>query len=84
MAAAGKNGFKLSLRGYDDDGDWEDHYAQRAGRRVVPEDPVRSLLVQKPAGVVPHKAACGWRWGRRSFSWLSIGLRRVCAGAAGG
>src|SRR2546430_11250193 len=54
-AAAGQNGFKLSLRGYDDMGDWRALTRHALGRRIVPSDPSASLLVQKPTGVVPHK-----------------------------
>lgn len=54
-AQAGKNGFKLSLRGYDSDGDFDVLTRQARGRRIVPSDPGRSLLLLKPAGGVPHK-----------------------------
>src|SRR5438477_5586845 len=42
-AAAGQNGFKLSLRGYDDEGDYLTLTRQALGRRIVPSDPARSL-----------------------------------------
>ncbi len=54
-AAAGKNGFKLSLRGFDADADWFTITRQARGRRVVPSDPGRSLLLLKPTGALPHK-----------------------------
>ncbi len=54
-AAAGQNGFKLSLRGYDDEGDFLALTRQALGRRIVPADPGRSLLLLKPTGAVPHK-----------------------------
>jgi hypothetical protein len=54
-AAAGKNGFKLSLRGYDADADWFTITRQARGRRIVPSDPGRSLLLLKPSGALPHK-----------------------------
>src|SRR6185503_2592424 len=54
-AAAGKNGFKLSLRGYDDDGDFLALTRNAMGRRIVPSDPGRSLLLLKPTGAIPHK-----------------------------
>jgi Protein of unknown function (DUF1549)/Protein of unknown function (DUF1553) len=54
-AAAGKNGFKLSLRGYDPVADFYMITRQARGRRVVPSDPGRSLLLTKPSGAVPHK-----------------------------
>jgi hypothetical protein len=54
-AAAGQNGFRLSLRGYDDLGDWRSLTRHALGRRIIPQDPSASLLLQKPTGVVPHK-----------------------------
>jgi len=54
-AAAGQNGFKLSLRGYDDEGDFLTLTRSAFGRRVVPSDPARSLMLLKPTGAVPHK-----------------------------
>jgi len=54
-AAAGKNGFTLSLRGYNDEGDYIALTRNSFGRRIVPSDPGRSLLVLKPTGAIPHK-----------------------------
>ncbi|MBI2928268.1 MAG: DUF1553 domain-containing protein [Verrucomicrobia bacterium] len=54
-AAAGQNGFKLSLRGYDDEGDWRALTHGALGRRIIPSDPGRSLMLLKPTGAVPHK-----------------------------
>jgi len=54
-AAAGQNGFRLSLRGYDDEGDYLSLTRQALGRRIIPSDPGRSLLLLKPTGAVPHK-----------------------------
>ena len=54
-AAAGQNGFRLSLRGYDDEGDYLALTHGALGRRIVPSDPGRSLLLIKPTGAVPHK-----------------------------
>ncbi len=54
-AAAGKNGFKLSLRGYDPDADFFTITRQSRGRRVVPSDPGRSMVLTKPTGALPHK-----------------------------
>src|SRR5687768_12485374 len=54
-AAAGKEGFRLSLRGYDDEGDWRTITRHAGGRRVMADDPGRSLLLLKPTGAVPHK-----------------------------
>lgn len=54
-AAAGKGGFKLSLRGYDPDTDFRTLTRQARGRRIVPSDPGRSLILTKPSGAIPHK-----------------------------
>ena len=54
-AAAGQNGFKLSLRGYDDEGDFLALTHHALGRRIVPSDPGRSLMLLKSTGAVPHK-----------------------------
>ncbi len=54
-AVAGKGGFKLSLRGYDPDADFRTLTRQARGRRIVPSDPGRSLMLTKPSGAIPHK-----------------------------
>ncbi len=54
-AAAGQGGFRLSLRGFDDEGDWISITRSAMGRRLTLEDPARSLLLLKGAKVVPHK-----------------------------
>src|SRR3954452_13636949 len=51
-AAAGKNGFKLSLRGYDDDGDFRAITRAAQGRRIDLADPAKSLFVLKPLNLV--------------------------------
>ncbi|MBI1388668.1 MAG: DUF1553 domain-containing protein [bacterium] len=53
-AAAGKNGFKLSLRGYDHQHDYNVLTRQAKGRRVLIAEPDASLMLQKPSGGVPH------------------------------
>ena len=54
-AAAGQGGFKLSLRGYDDDGDHRAITRSALGRRVTVAEPGHSLLLIKPTTAVPHK-----------------------------
>ena len=54
-AAAGQNGFRLSLRGYDDEGDHIALTRHALGRRIIPSDPGRSLMLLKSTGAVPHK-----------------------------
>ena len=53
-AAAGKNGFKLTLRGYDPDEDYDTLTRQSIGRRVSLSDPAHSLMLLKPTFAVPH------------------------------
>ncbi len=53
-SAQGKNGFKLSLRGYDP---FADHLAltdDLAARRLNRASPEQSLMLMKPSGAVPH------------------------------
>lgn len=54
-AAAGQGGFKLSLLGYDNIGDHLSITRAANGRRIVLEDPARSLLLLKATKGVPHK-----------------------------
>src|SRR3954464_2335096 len=51
-AAAGQNGVQRSPRGSDDLGDCRALTRGALGRRIVPQDPSASLLLQKPTGVV--------------------------------
>jgi hypothetical protein len=53
-AARGKDGFKLSLFGYDPDGDYYRLLEEYVGRRVNLAAPEKSLLLEKAAGRVPH------------------------------
>lgn len=73
----GKDGFHLSLYGFDPDGDYFRLTREQIGRRVnlgVPED---SLIVQKGLGAVQHTG--GVRFGTNSdlcqtlISWLAAG-----------
>jgi hypothetical protein len=77
-AAAGKNGFRLSLRGYDDDGDYFAITRHALGRRINLADPGRSLLLLKPTGAVPHKG--GVRFGPESREYRVL-AEWVAAGA---
>ncbi|MCS7045244.1 MAG: DUF1553 domain-containing protein [Gemmataceae bacterium] len=53
-AAQGKNGFQLSLRGYDPLFDHRALIDDIAGRRFNRAAPERSLMLMKPVGAVPH------------------------------
>ena len=54
-SAQGKDGFFLSLRGYDAVADHLALTDDLAGRRVNLAAPMRSLFLQKPTGGVPHQ-----------------------------
>lgn len=53
-AARGKDGFKLSLFGYDPDGDYYRLLEEYVGRRVNLAVPEKSLILEKISGAVPH------------------------------
>ncbi len=53
-AARGKDGFRLSLFGYDPDGDYQRITREIATRRLNLALPAESLLIQKAIGAVPH------------------------------
>jgi len=76
-AAAGQGGFKLSLRGYDDEGDWRSITRNALGRRIVLSDPARSLLLLKPTGAVPHKGGTKFEVGSLEYTilteWIAAG-----------
>ncbi|HEX5053493.1 MAG TPA: DUF1553 domain-containing protein [Planctomycetota bacterium] len=54
-AAVGKEGFALSLFGYDPDHDHLTLTRDLKSRRVDPAAPEQSLMLQKATGAVPHK-----------------------------
>ncbi|MCA1595554.1 MAG: DUF1549 domain-containing protein, partial [Chloroflexi bacterium] len=53
-AAEGQNGFKLSLRGFDPDSDYDQIVKEADGRRVNKKQPLWSLILKKPSADVPH------------------------------
>lgn len=79
-AARGKDGFRLSLFGYDPDGDHQRITREFPGRRVDLAVPDASLLVEKAIGVVPHTG--GKRFERNSelcntvVEWIAAGCPR--------
>ncbi len=53
-SARGKDGFMLSLFGYDAKGDYERVVTEMVGRRINTAVPEQSLLLLKATGAVPH------------------------------
>ena len=70
-AAAGKKGFRLSLQGYDPEGDFLSITRQARGRRVTPHDPGRSLFLTKPTAAVPHAGGFRFDVGSTEYRVLS-------------
>ncbi|MBL9146385.1 MAG: DUF1553 domain-containing protein [Verrucomicrobiaceae bacterium] len=70
-AAAGQGGFKLSLLGYDHIGDQLAIARAANGRRIVVEDPARSLLLLKATKTVPHKGGEKIKTGSREYQILA-------------
>src|SRR2546429_9896619 len=64
-AAKGKNGFKLSLRGYDPQFDYEALLYDLYGRRFNRAEPARSLMLAKPTQQVPHGGGLRFEIGDR-------------------
>jgi hypothetical protein len=77
-AAKGKNGFKLSLRGYDPRFDYEALLYDLAGRRFNRADPGKSLMLAKPSQEIAHGG--GRRFAKDSdyyktiFNWIAQGI----------
>jgi len=77
-AAKGKNGFKLSLRGYDPQLDYQSLLYDLAGRRFNRADPARSLMLAKPSQEVAHGG--GRRFAKDSdyyktiYNWIAQGV----------
>ena len=69
-AAKGKNGFKLSLRGYDPRFDYEALLYDLAGRRFNRADPAKSLMLAKPSQEVAHGG--GRRFAKNSGYYKTI------------
>ncbi len=76
-AAAGKNGFHLTLRGYDIAADYIAITRQSGGRRVVMTEPGRSLLLLKPSMAVAHAGGLRLPPGSPEYrvvaDWISAG-----------
>jgi len=51
---SGKNGFRLSLLGFEPDSDYDFLTKESRGRRVFPTAPEQSFLLQKASGRIPH------------------------------
>jgi hypothetical protein len=77
-AAAGKNGFRLTLRGYGPEVDYDVLTRQALGRRVVKTAPAESLLLLKPTGAVEHGGGIKFAPGSLEYrviaEWIGAGM----------
>jgi hypothetical protein len=78
-AAKGKNGFKLSLRGYDPEWDHQALTDELEGRRFNRAAPERSLMLLKPAGEAPHVGGMLFKPGDPYYeiikAWIAAGVK---------
>jgi hypothetical protein len=76
-AARGKDGFRLSLFGYDPDGDWHRITRQMSGRRISIALPEECMLVEKSLGTVEHTGGELFKAGSPRYDamirWLKAG-----------
>ncbi len=76
-ALAGKGGFRLSLNGYDPEGDHYNITRDARGRRVEFAEPARSLLLTKATAAVKHKGGKRFEAGSRDYrvlaEWIAAG-----------
>src|SRR5689334_1917743 len=79
-ALAGKNGFKLTLRGYDPEVDYDTLTRQAVGRRVSLAEPARSLVLLKPTATIPHGGGKRFAVGSLEYrvlsEWIAAGTPR--------
>ena len=77
-AAAGKNGFKLTLRGYDPDTDYFTLTHQALARRTDRMEPAKSLILLKPTLAIPHGGGHRFHVGSPEYQvmsgWIAQGM----------
>ena len=82
-ALNGKNGFKLSLFGYEPDADYDMIVNQHEGRRLNRTDAAKSLLLEKPTFKVKHGGGKLLREDSADYKalldWIAAGAVRTVA-----
>ena len=84
-AASGKDGFMLSLFGYDPGGDYYRMMEEYPNRRINLAQPERSLFLEKAIGAVPHSGGELFSKDSESYAiirdWIAAGAKRDPADA---
>ncbi len=77
-AAGGKNGFKLTLRGYDPETDYLALTRQADARRTEMLEPAHSLILLKPTLTLPHTGGQRFPVGSLEYQviagWIAAGM----------
>lgn len=75
----GKNGFRLSLRGFDPSLDFRTLARESFGRRTNPQSPDESLILKKALGQIPHQGGIRFRPTDAAYqvvrTWIAEGCR---------
>jgi hypothetical protein len=78
-AALGKGGFRLSLRGFDDEADFQEIVRAAKGRRVFRSDAEGSLILTKPTLDSPHQGGKRFEVDSKPYlvlkQWIEQGLK---------
>jgi hypothetical protein len=86
-AARGKDGFRLSLFGFDPQGDYFRITREIGPRRINLASPVDSLLIEKAVGAVPHTGGKRFELdsehGQTLLRWLDSGAQNDASAPAG-
>jgi hypothetical protein len=77
-SAKGKNGFKLSLRGYDPEYDYQALINDLSGRRFNRVKVEESLMLLKPTAEVPHEGRQVFTVGSREYNLLRDWIKEGC------
>jgi hypothetical protein len=71
----GRGGFKLSLFGFDPAFDHQQIVQSNEGRRIVPNDPERSIFLAKPALVMEHGGGEKLKHNSRDYTRIRLWLQ---------
>lgn len=76
--SGGQNGFKLSVFGFDPQGDYNALIKEARGRRIMATSPESSLFLTKPSGQLPHGGGIRIRAGSAEYElirgWIAAGV----------